>query len=40
MRLIATIHDPAVIRQILEHLCACPSGVRSGAGPPHPLVTR
>jgi hypothetical protein len=38
--LIATIHDPAVIRRILEHLRAWPSGVSSGAGPPHTLVTR
>jgi Putative transposase len=37
MRLIATIHGPAVIRRILEHLRACPWGVSSGRPTPaHP----
>ena len=34
MRLIATIHDPAVIRQILAHLRPCPAGASSGPSPP------
>jgi len=41
MRLIATIHDPAVIRRILEHLRPCSSGASSGPGPPaYTLLTR
>jgi hypothetical protein len=41
MRLIATIHDPVVIRRILDHLHPCSSGAKSGPGPPaYTLVTR
>jgi len=34
LRLIATLHDPAVIRKILAHLALCHSG--QSPGPPHP----
>src|SRR4029450_1288478 len=34
LRLIATLHDPAVIRKILTHLALCHSG--QSPGPPHP----
>jgi len=41
MRLIATIHDPAVIRRILDHLRPCSAGASSGPGPPpYTLLTR
>jgi len=32
--LIATLHDPAVIRKILAHLALCHSGPSPGPGPP------
>jgi hypothetical protein len=34
LRLIATLHDPAVIRKILEHLGRAPSGPSPGPAPP------
>jgi hypothetical protein len=34
LRLIATLHDPAVIRKILAHLGLCHSGQRPGPAPP------
>ena len=34
LRLIATLHDPAVIRKILAHLALCHSGQSPGPGPP------
>jgi hypothetical protein len=34
LRLIATLHDPAVIRKILAHLALSHSGPSPGAGPP------
>jgi hypothetical protein len=34
LRLIATLHDPAVIRKILGHLGRAPSGPRSRPAPP------
>ena len=34
LRLIATLHDPAVIRKILTHLGIAPSGPRPGPAPP------
>ena len=37
MRLIATIHDPAVIREIL-HLGLSQSGQSPGPGPPQPIA--
>jgi hypothetical protein len=33
LRLIATLHDPAVIRKILAHLPRCHSGQSPGPGP-------
>ena len=38
LRLITTLHDPAVIRKILAHLRIAPSG--QSPGPPHPRVQR
>jgi hypothetical protein len=34
LRLIATLHDPAVIRKILAHLPLCHSGQSPGPAPP------
>ena len=34
LRLIATLHDPAVIRKILAHLGRSPSGPSPGPAPP------
>ena len=34
LRLIATLHDPAVIRKILTHLGIAPSGPSPGPAPP------
>jgi hypothetical protein len=34
LRLIATLHDPAVIRKILAHLAISHSGQSPGPGPP------
>ena len=34
LRLIATLHDPAVIRKILAHLDRSPSGQSPGPAPP------
>jgi hypothetical protein len=34
LRLIATLHDPAVIRKILAHLALSHSGPSPGSGPP------
>jgi hypothetical protein len=34
LRLIATLHDPAVIRKILAHLALGHSGHSPGPGPP------
>jgi hypothetical protein len=34
LRLIATVHDPAVIRKILAHLALCHSGQSPGLAPP------
>ena len=34
LRLIATLHDPAVIRKILAHLALAHSGQSPGPGPP------
>jgi hypothetical protein len=34
LRLIATLHDPAVIRKILAHLALSHSGPSPGPGPP------
>ena len=36
LRLIATLHDPAVIRQILAHLGRAPSRPSPGPAPPGP----
>jgi len=36
LRLIATLHDPAVIRKILAHVGIAPSGPRPGPAPPAP----
>ncbi len=36
LRLIATIHDPAVIRRILTHLGLSRSGQSPGPAPPEP----
>ena len=36
LRLIATLHDPAVIRKILEHLAPSYSGQSPGPAPPEP----
>jgi len=36
MRLIATIHDPNVIRRILAHLGLSHSGQSPGPAPPEP----
>jgi len=36
LRLIATLHDPAVIRKILAHLGVGPSGPSPGPAPPKP----
>ncbi len=38
MRLIATIHDPAVIREILAHVGHLPSGQSPGPAPPAPIA--
>ncbi len=38
MRLIATIHDPAVIREILAHLGLSQSGKSPGPAPPEPIA--
>ena len=38
LRLIATIHDPAVIREILAHLGLAQSGQSPGPAPPEPLA--
>ena len=34
LRLIATLHDPAVIRKLLAHVGMAPSGLRPGPAPP------
>jgi uncharacterized protein YbaR (Trm112 family) len=34
LRLIATLHDPAIIRKILAHRALCHSGQNPGPGPP------
>ena len=34
LRLIATLHDPAVIQKILAQLALCPSEPSLGPGPP------
>jgi uncharacterized protein YbaR (Trm112 family) len=34
LRLIATLHDPAVIRKILAHRALSHSGQNAGPGPP------
>ena len=34
LRLIATLHDPAVIRKMLAHLALAHSGPSPGPGPP------
>ena len=34
LRLIATLHDPVVIRKILAHLALCHSGQSPGRAPP------
>ena len=34
LRLIATLHDPAVIRKLLAHLGMAPSGPSPGPAPP------
>ena len=36
LRLIATLHDPAVIRKILAHLALAHSGQSPGPAPPAP----
>jgi hypothetical protein len=36
LRLIATLHDPAVIRKILAHVGMAPSGPSPGPAPPAP----
>jgi hypothetical protein len=36
LRLIATLHDPAVIRKILGHLALAYSGQSPGPAPPEP----
>ena len=36
LRLIATLHDPAVIRKLLAHLALSRSGPRPGPAPPAP----
>ena len=36
LRLIGTLHDPAVIRKILAHLGTAPSGLSPGPAPPAP----
>ena len=36
LRLIATLHDPAVIRKLLAHLGMAPSGPSPGPAPPVP----
>ena len=36
LRLIGTLHDPAVIRKILAHLEIAPSGPSPGPAPPAP----
>jgi hypothetical protein len=36
LRLIATLHDPAVIRKILAHVGLAPSGPSPGPAPPEP----
>ena len=36
LRLIATLHDPAVIRKILAHVGVRPSGLSPGPAPPAP----
>ena len=36
LRLIATLHDPAVIRKILAHVGVAPSGPSPGPSPPAP----
>ena len=38
IRLIATIHDPAVIREILAHLGLSQSGQSPGPAPPEPIA--
>jgi hypothetical protein len=38
LRLIATIHDPAVIREILAHLGLSRSGQSPGPAPPDPIA--
>jgi hypothetical protein len=38
MRLIATLHDPAVIRKILSHVGVGPSGPSPGPAPPEPAA--
>jgi len=38
LRLIATIHDPAVIREILVHLGRSQSGQSPGPAPPEPTA--
>ncbi len=39
LRLIATLHNPAVIRNILAHLEIAPSGPSPGPAPPAPSAT-
>ena len=38
LRLVATLHDPAVIRKILAHVGLAPSGRSPGPAPPAPGV--
>jgi hypothetical protein len=38
MRLVATIHDPAVIREILAYLRLSRSGQSPGPAPPQPIA--
>jgi hypothetical protein len=39
LRLIATLHDPAVIRKLLAHLGVARSGPSPGPAPPEPAAT-
>ena len=40
LRLIATLHDPVVIRKILAHLALCHSGQGPGPAPPESAPLR